>query len=58
MKQFWGVWSMRVDGTGWKSKRLEKGVERSLRWPCVPPGDCVGALAASFGAAPGAGSPM
>lgn len=43
---------------GWKEKRLEKEVEGSLRWLCVPTGDCVGALAASSGAALGAGSPL
>lgn len=35
-------------GGGWQEMRLERGVERSLRWPYVPTRDCRGRLAVSF----------
>lgn len=58
MMQFWGVWRVQVDGTGWNPKRLGKGVARPLRWLCVPTGDCLGTLATSFvGPALDVGSP-
>lgn len=58
IKQFWDVWNIQVDGQGMEEDELERRVQISLRWPCVPARDCPDPLATSCEPTLDAGAPV